>query len=611
MKRIHERAMLLDMKYIRPSKRENHDGVLYIIWKDLDTLEKNITTIPNPPMDIYFEKDNYRNHTYIPAYQYLDKLNKVTVPYKDVISAIIEDSGESGKLMMKNIRETGNYKAMRNFYLYPYVFGADIDVCTQYRYKWMKKYDNDLPKPITKGFLDIEVDSRWQVGFADPTQSPIDLVTFIDATDRVCYTFALVMQEPEFKDMSLLTEDEIAYEEFKQEEFRKRNEQQKELIEHQEELKQELHEMFDETYGSFEYKFFFYNDEVKMLYHLFDLINSLKRDFVEIWNIRFDIPYIIERAKTLGIDPKDLFCHKDFPIREMYFKPDNFHYDIKNQTDFFYTTSYTNYICQMRAYASIRKGQSELRSNRLDYIGERELDDKKLDYSEDGSIKTLSYRNYKTYFIYNIKDVLLQFGIEDTTKDLEHIYSTSYQTYTNFDGIFKQTVKLRNVQYVSYLEHGYVTGENRNVNAREEQKDDDDDDGPTYEGALVGDPYLNLPVGIVLYGKRVSNIFDYGIDMDMGAFYPNSIIEFNIDQSTLYFKVILPANQFDKRGGELKCNTFTHIPLVPDETSDFEDDVAKECFDNLQTRNYMSTGYKWLNLPTVDELYYELKEIMK
>ena len=108
MKRVHDRAMLLDMKYIRPSKKDNHNGVLYMVWKDLDTLEKHITTIPNPPMDIYFEKNEYRNHSYITGYQYLDKLNKVTVPYKDIISAIIEDSGESGKLMMKNIHETRN-----------------------------------------------------------------------------------------------------------------------------------------------------------------------------------------------------------------------------------------------------------------------------------------------------------------------------------------------------------------------------------------------------------------------------------------------------------------------------------------------------------------------
>ena len=77
--------------------------------------------------------------------------------------------------------------------------------------------------------------------------------------------------------------------------------------------------------------------------------------------------------------------------------------------------------------------------------------------------------------------------------------------------------------------------------------------------------------------------------------------------STLYFKTSLNANQFEQCGGDLKCNTFTHIPLVPDASSDFVDDVSKECFDNFQTGNYMSTGYKWFNLPTVSELYYELK----
>lgn len=327
--------------------------------------------------------------------------------------------------------------------------------------------------------------------------------------------------------------------------------------------------------------------------------------------MRFDIPYIIERAEVLGIDPKDLFCHKDFSTREMYFKKDNFHYDIKNQSDYFYCTSYTTYLCQMRSYASIRKGRSELRSFTLDYVGSKELGDKKYDYSDDGTIKTLSYTNYKKYFIYNIKDVLLQDGIEESTKDLEHIYSTSYNTYTNYDAIFKQTVKLRNVQYVSYLDNGYVPGENPNINSNTKDEDledqEQDEDDSTYEGALVGDPYLNLPYGMTMYGKPVNNIYQYAIDMDMGAFYPNTIIEFNIEASTLYFKTLLNANQFEQCGGDLKCNAFTHIPMVPDATSDFVDDVSKECFDNFQTGNYMSTGYKWFNLPTVSELYYELK----
>ena len=31
------------------------------------------------------------------------------------------------------------------------------------------------------------------------------------------------------------------------------------------------------------------------------------------------------------------------------------------------------------------------------------------------------------------------------------------------------------------------------------------------------------------------------------------------------------------------------------------DDMAKEIFDNFQTGNVLTTGYKWLNLPSAEE----------
>ena len=46
-----------------------------------------------------------------------------------------------------------------------------------------------------------------------------------------------------------------------------KHKQQREFIDHQEDIKKELHEMFDDKYGSLDYKFFFYEDERKMLVH--------------------------------------------------------------------------------------------------------------------------------------------------------------------------------------------------------------------------------------------------------------------------------------------------------------------------------------------------------
>lgn len=611
-------AMLVDIQYVKENKKEGIPDILYIVWKDLDTNEKHLTTIPNPPVDIYFEKPEYRNThldgngiPYSLNYQYLDRTIKKTVPYKDIISAIIEDGGDGLKTQAADIYRTKRYSELKNFLMYPYVYGADYDVRALYRYKWMTMYDNDRPKPISKAFCDIETDFLDVDGIANPETCPIDLVTLVDDDESKCYTFALVGREYVERDMTYMSQSERDKELYRRELHASRLKQEIDFIEHQEEIKKELHEMFDESYGVLDYKFFFYKDERKMITHLFELINRRKFDFVTFWNFEFDVNYIYKRANVLGIDPRDLFCHPDFPVKECWFKKDNFHFDIKSKTDYFFTTSYTNYTCQMRTYAAIRKGQSEIRSFSLNYIGKKVVKDSKLDYGEEGSIKYFPYRNYKKYFIYNIKDVLLQKGIEDNTKDLENYYATAYQNITQYDSEFKQTVKLRNYQYYDFLTSGMVPGENVNMSPfdqAEEEPDDDDEDTPKkkvgFEGALVGDPRLNLPTGMCLYGnKKSNNIFQYAIDMDMSSFYPSTIFAMNVDPSALHFKCYLDASQFSVLGGDKKINTYSHVRTLPKEASDFHDDVAKEAFDNFQTRNWLCTGHKWFNLPSVHKLY--------
>ena len=617
-----DRAMLLDVQYVKENYKEGIPDVLYLVWKDLDTLEKYVTIIPNPPVDIYFEKPEYRNThlddcgvPYNLNYQYLDRVFKVQTPYKDIIKTIINDGGDGLKAQYADMCKTRRFREMSEFLKYPFVYGADLDVKALYRYKWIKNYDNNLSKPISKAFMDIETDFLDVEGVADPNTCPIDLVTLVDNDNDKCYTFALVGREYEPRDTSRMSQSERDKELYRRELHASRLGQEIELIENQDKMKQELHEMFDDVYGVLDYKFFFYKDEKKMLIHIFELINKRKFDFVTFWNFEFDVNYIFNRAKVLGIDPRDLFCHKDFPVRECYFKKDNFHFDIKSKTDYFYTTSYTNYTCQMRTYAAIRKGRSEVRSFSLNYIGKQVVGDAKIDYGEEGSIKYFPYKNYWKYFIYNIKDVLLQKGIEKNTQDLENYYVTSYQNITPYDSCFKQTVKLRNYQYLDYLSNGMVPGENINVTpygSNEEPDDDDEDDDDSgsgkrkvgFEGALVGDPRLNLPTGMALYGnKKSNNIFQYAIDMDMSSFYPSTIFAMNIDPSALHFKTILDAGQFDILGGDKKINTITHLRTLPKEASDFHDDVAKEAMDNFQTRNYMSTGHKWFNLPPIEKLY--------
>ena len=600
-------AMLIDIQYIKASKKENHCDYLYIIWKDLRDNKKHLNVIPEPIIKIYFEKPEFRNHTYNKNYAKIEEVNEVTVKYKDVIYAIVDDMGDAGRQKLNNYFTTGNYRGLKEFYTYPYVYGADYDVRVWYRYQWMKDIDNSLNKPITKGFLDIEVDSLESIGMPNPMANPIDLVTLIDTETHTSYTFALIGVDCVNYPTDLMDETGKKEEMKRREMYKDRLKQQDYWSTHIDELTEEAHKMFDENYPDMEYKFYFYTDERKLLVHLFQLINSLKLDFIGVWNISFDIPYIIERMQALDLDPKQVICHPDFPIKECWFKKDTINFAVKNKADFFHCSSYTVFYDQMITYAAIRKGQSELRSNRLTYIAQKEIKDEKLDYSEDGNIKTLSYRNYLRYILYNIKDVLLQTGIEDKTHDLETYYLTSYNNLTPYESEFKQTVKLRNVQYNSFMNQGLVTGENINGFYYNMQDHSEDDDEVGFEGALVGDPVLNGKFGSKMYGKKTNSVFDYSIDFDMSAFYPSTIRAMNIDPSCLIFKMILNADQYDVRGGDIPYKGITDVQINDHNTDSFHDDIAKEVMDNFQTKNYLSTGYKWLNLPSVNEMYEYLK----
>lgn len=610
MKISKEYSMLIDIQYVKASKKDNHCDYLYIIWKDLRDNKKHLNIIPEPVIKIYFEKPEFRNHTYNKNYARIDELDEKIVKYKDIVYAIVDDMGDAGRQKLNNYFTTGNYKGIREFYAYPYVYGADYDVRTWYRLQWMLDMDNDLNKPITKGYLDIEVDTLEAVGMPNPAHNPIDLVTLIDTSTHTSYTFALIGVSYQEKDTSWMTDEDKLKEKKKKMMYEYRLEKQKYWSSHPEELVEEAHKLFDENYPDMDYNFYFYTDERKMLVHLFQLINQLKLDFIGVWNISFDIPYIIERLKTLGLDPAQVICHPDFPVKECWFKKDTINFEVKNKADFFHCSSYTVFYDQMIVYAAIRKGSSELRSNKLTAIAKAEIGDEKLDYSEDGNIKTVSYRNYLRYVLYNIKDVLLQCGIEERTHDIETYYLTSYTNITQYENEFKQTVKLRNVQYKSFLNQGLIPGENVNglyYNMTDHSKEDKD--GVGFEGALVGDPTLNGKFGVEMFGKITNSIFDYSIDFDMSAFYPSTIRAMNIDPSCLIFKLIVNADQYDVRGGKLKYRGITDIQVNEHNDDSFHDDIAKEIMDNFQTKNYLSTGEKWLNLPSVNEMYRYLKEL--
>ena len=568
-----DNVMLCNIIYNR-ANGDNPD-TLDVVYKELHTGLKYVESIEKPKINIYFAKEEYRNYNYNKAYMPLNECDVHEVQYSAIPWYIAKNSGDSTYAdMLKMALETKQFRYIGKMHQYPYVFGSDIPIETFYRTQWLLNYDNSNEKRLTKGFLDIEVDTIDTVGFPKDGTCPINAISIVDGAGYKVFTFLL--NNPD-------------------------NPQIKEFVDDIESFNDQLHAEFDEYYGHFDYEIFMYDDEWELLKDTFKLIHTLKLDFMLIWNgFGFDIPYIIERIKNLGHEPEDIMCHPDFSGRQCYFKKDQINFKVANKSDCLKLTSYTKYIDQMILYAATRKAQSELRSFNLNYIAKKELGDEKLDYSDEANIKTLPYVNYRKFVLYNIKDTLLQYGIEKRTNDVDGLYNNTYMNCTDYDNAFKQTVMLKGRFYYEYFLNGVILGNNVNVFNPISKG--------SFTGALVGDPLLNSNTGIDIFGKTSKYVYNFVIDMDYSSLYPNIITAFNIERNTMIGKLVIPG---------ITQDTYDHVFVNTevlsgeDDMEDYEDtkyDSGQDFVDNYLTGDILSIATKWFNLPSFDQLNEKFKK---
>lgn len=580
--------LLLNVYYSKPYTDDEGNkvpDVCTVVYKDTSDNSKHVMEIENPLMKMYVVKEEYRDFSYYPEFMPKDKCDIWIFPYHSVLSKIATLAPPHIKEMIKHFRDTKNYYSMKKLHHLPCVLGTDFPYENYFRIEWVINYANpNINTKITKQFLDIEVDTIDVKGMPQEGECPINAVTVVDEELGTVFTFLLRNpKNPQIQEF----EDDIHN-----------------FIE-------ECHASFDESYGELKYKIYMYDDELEMIKQIFKMINTLKRDFVLIWNLSFDIPYFMDRLTYLGKDPIDYMCSPDFKYKYCWFRKDRRNFDFKTKKDVFRLASYSIFSDQMINYAKVRKGQSELASMKLNSIAQSELGDEKLDYTDEANIKTLPYVNYRKFVLYNIKDVLLQLGIERKTKDLEAIFQRAYDNATDYDSIFSQTIFLKNRVFLDYYrELGIIKGNNINIkydNASDDIEDSDtdqeyelDENGDPdwtrpkakgFEGALVGDPLNNSYEGITFFGKQSMFIFDNVIDFDFSSLYPSIIISNNIGQNPLIGKVVLKQKM-------------KH--LNPDPTN-AKYDPAKEFFEDISTLNYAKIGNRWFNLPTIEEVLREME----
>lgn len=563
LKALGHPLMFCDIIYQRETKDTGWHDFINIVYKDLTTNEKKLFTIQDPMYEIYTVKPEHRNFKKSRDFLERSKLDEHVISYKDrfkeMAKIITNETGD--KKYLDFIKSAKGYKDRRMLFLYPYILGADVSIEAYFISRWMRELSNDAPKTVTSFFLDIEVNQKdFEGDMAKHGECPIDAVTLIDRVTHISHTFLYkTLDNPQIDDF--LTDEKKA-------EFRRKSK-----------------EMFEDFDDIKEYRCYMFDEELEMLHQLFVLIHNLKRDFGMIWNgCGYDFPYFIDRFKVLGVDPKKYICHSDFPTTTLYAFNDTETFDFERKRSFINVSSYTHWIDQLIQYASLRKSQGSMKKYSLDAVATKEEVGEKLDHTDLGNFSIFSYKDYMRYVLYNIKDVLLQYGIDKKTNDMTRYWSMCLNNASPFKDGLKQTISLRWMLYDALkYDFDMILGNNvnfMNVNDKKETDDDEDDDD-SFEGAINSDPELNEPVGLELFGLRSKYLYGDAIDFDFSAMYPNIIVVFNIFKTTMIGKLI--------------------IENVESKLS-YDEDAGKEFVEDMIAGDAIHTGHKWFNLPDADEM---------
>lgn len=602
---------IIPLNFIYDRGTEYGQDSLTIIFKDNVSGLKSVYTINQPVIEAYFVKPEYRtfdndkSHHWYP----MNKCYKKVVPYA---SRFYEAAKELGLESAEQAK------------LNPYVYGLDIEIENWYLIQFVKEYPCHEPKNINCGYFDIENDIIRIDHFPEYGETPINAVTYIDGPARVAYTLILAKC-----DIPVVAEKHPKFAEY--EDMRENwNTQMNEIRNNIPQFISNIHKKYDEKYPGFEYYLAFFEDEIQLIQAFWEIAKECNNDFVYAWNLPYDAQNMMSRPGILGYNVNEII-----PDPKVMNKPEaavSFTEDknakVAKRKHQCITWTLPTFLDQMVIYAGIRSGRGELASTKLNYVAQIELNDEKLDYSEDADIKTLFYRNLYKFIEYNLKDVLLQWSIETKTMDIQTIYSRLYDLFVTPAQSFTTTKVVLHALYAYALGKGFVLGQNRNKNHKnlilpkygerfanvtedttedeyfdlafaEEEVNEESEDGTVkrekYAGAFVMNPLYINPTGVKIRNKPSKFIHDHVVDLDVTSEYPSAIIIGNISSETLVGRVFLEGDHPE-----------ISIPEVyefrGDEAVKYKMDVSNFMLEQYSERDYISFCHNFLNLPTFSEI---------
>jgi DNA polymerase elongation subunit (family B) len=247
-----------------------------------------------------------------------------------------------------------------------------------------------------------------------------------------------------------------------------------------------------------------YKDERSLIIGFVEDWRKINPDVVTGWNVEgFDIPYIVNRFERVAgrsvtdrLSPWGIIFDKTITKKGLYGDETTFVKDIIGVTVLDYLVLYKKFTY---------KGQENYR---LDTIANVELGEKKLDYSEYGSLLNLYKHDYQKFIDYNIKDVELVERLDEKLGLFELVYALAYDAKVNFAD------SLTSVKMWDVIIHNHLIKQNIVVPGKPLHVDK----GEKIKGGYVKQPKPGM--------------YNWVCSFDLDSLYPHLIMQYNISPDT-------------------------------------------------------------------------------
>jgi len=271
--------------------------------------------------------------------------------------------------------------------------------------------------------------------------------------------------------------------------------------------------------------------ELDLIRWLFVHVHRTKPDFVGIWNISYDLPYLVDRLAVHGVSPEMAFCHPDVPRNKRYF---NWRPDKSDRPDHFThrwhwatISGYTQWVDAQCLYSILRRTRGMQISYALDYIAELELGVGKLAVTK--SHKHMQLHQFDDYVVYNSFDSILIKLMDMLNSDVTTMLLLAGPSDLNF--FTKQTKRLQQELAI----YGAELTKPRVPCSIGGSQETELDKRITNVGGGVLTPHLAVgtSVAIVKEIDRAVGMQKFVADIDGTSLYPSLTAACNVDRDTL------------------------------------------------------------------------------